>query len=264
MGNKLTNAPVYYTVAQIQFNPVLDLDSYVPKIQSKMREAHFPDFKKEVFQRLDFPVLGVQQGQMVQPTMTTQSRYLFGDIAGRTTFLLETNALTLQTTAYDTFETFSETMLTGLGILDAALHLDFVERIGLRYLDAILPPTEGEGLREFLVPQVLGLALHGQGQLIQSVSETRVETSAGQLVSRVVVRNGRVGLPTDLGGAPLPLDPRFTQREGLHAIVDTDASNTFREVFEQSKVKARLTALHDEIVTSFNGTISDHARAAWL
>lgn len=62
MGKKLSNAPVYYTVAQVQFNPVLDLDSYVPAIQAKMRDAHFPDFKKEVFQRLDFPVLGMQQG----------------------------------------------------------------------------------------------------------------------------------------------------------------------------------------------------------
>ena len=44
MGKKLTNAPVYYTVAQVQFNPVLDLDGYIPAIQSKMREAHFPGF----------------------------------------------------------------------------------------------------------------------------------------------------------------------------------------------------------------------------
>ena len=37
MGKKLANAPVYYTVAQVQFNPILNLDSFLPAIQAKMR-----------------------------------------------------------------------------------------------------------------------------------------------------------------------------------------------------------------------------------
>ena len=129
MGTKLSNAPVYYTVAQVRFNPVLDLDGYVPAIQSKMREAHFPDYRKEVFQQLVLPFGNGEQGQMAAPTVTPQSRYLFGDIDGRSLFLLETNALSLQTTRYDTFETFSQTLLKGLGILHDALRLDFVERM---------------------------------------------------------------------------------------------------------------------------------------
>jgi uncharacterized protein (TIGR04255 family) len=265
MGKKLTNAPVYYTVAQVRFNPVLDLDGYIPAIQSKMREAHFPDYKKEVFQQLVLPFGGgAEQGQMAAPTVTPQSRYLFGDIDGRTLFLLETNALSFQTTNYDTFETFSETFLKGLGVLHDFLRLDFIERIGLRYLDAIHPSKDGETLREFLVPEVLGLALRGEGQLQHSVSETIVSTAAGQLVSRVLIRHGHVSLPLELGGGLAPtVAPRFTQREGLHAIVDTDASIGQREVFELSRVGARLAALHDEIVKSFDATVTDHARASW-
>lgn len=263
MGKKLNNAPVYYTVAQVQFNPVLDLDGYVSAIQPRMREAHFPDYKKEVFQQLVLPFAGTGQGQMAAPTMTPQARYLFGDIDGRSLFLLETNALSFQTTNYDTFETFSETFLKGLGILNDALRLDFVERIGLRYLDAVQPAKGNETLREFLVPEVLGLALRGEGQLQHSVSETIVSTSAGQLVSRVLIRNGHVGLPMELAGLAPTIAPRFTQREGLHAIVDTDASIVHREVFELSKVGARLTALHAEIGKCFNAAVTDHARASW-
>lgn len=263
MGKKLTNAPVYYTVAQVQFNPVLDLDGYIPAIQSKMREAHFPDYKKEVFQRLILPFGGAEQGQMTAPAVTPQSRYLFGDIAGRTLFLLETNALSLQTTAYDTFETFSETLVKGLTILNDALRLDFFERIGLRYLDAIQSTKDNESLRDFLVPEVLGLALRGGVQLQHSVSETAVMTAAGQLVSRVLIRHGHVGLPMELSGLTPTIEPRFTQREGLHAIVDTDASVSQREVFDLDKVASRLTALHDEIVKSFQATVTDHARASW-
>jgi uncharacterized protein (TIGR04255 family) len=260
---KLTNAPVYYTVAQVQFNPVLDMDGYIPAIQSKMRDVHFPDYKKEVVQRLVLPFGGLEQGQMAAPTVTPQSRYLFGDIGGRSLFLLEANALSFQTTNYDTFNAFSEALLNGLGILHDALRLDFVERIGLRYLDAVQPSKDGETLREFLVPEVLGFALRGEGQLQHSISETIVSTTAWQLVSRVLIRHGRVGIPMELGGFAPTIDPRFTQREGLHAIVDTDASTTHREVFELHKVDARLTALHDEIIKSFHATVTDHARASW-
>ncbi len=263
MRKKLNNAPVYYTVAQVQFNPILNLDGYLPAIQAKMREAHFPDFKHELFQRLVLPFGGMEQGQMAAPTVTPQSRYLFGDIAGRSLFLLETNVLSFQTTDYDTFETFSAILLKGLGILHEVMRLDFVERIGLRYLDAVQPSKESESLRDFLVPEVLGLALRGEGELQHAISETIIATPAGQLVSRVLIRRGNVGLPMELSGLAPTIDPRFTQREGLHAIVDTDAYIAHREVFELPKVGSRLTALHEEINKSFNATVTDHALATW-
>lgn len=263
MGKKLNNAPVYYTVAQVQFNPVLNLEAYIPAIQAKMREAHFPDYRQEVTQRIVLPFGGMEQGQMGAPTVTPQSRSLFGDIAGRSMFLLETNALSFQTTDYDTFKSFSATLLMGLGILHEALRLDFVERIGLRYLDAIQPSKEGESLREFLVPEVLGHALRGEGQLHQSVSETITATQAGQLVSRVLIRQGAVGLPMELSGLAPTIAPRFTQHQGLHAIVDTDASITHREAFELTKVESRLASLHGEIDKSFQATVTAHAVASW-
>ena len=263
MGTKLSNAPVYYTVAQVQVNPVLDLDGYIPAIQSKMREAHFPDYKKEIVQRLVLPFGNAEQGQMAAPTVTPQTRYLFGDIDGRSLFLLDTNALSFQTTRYDTFKTFSGALLKSLGVLHDALRLDFVERIGLRYLNAIQPSKDGETLRDFLVPEVLGHSLRGQGQPQHSVSETCVLTASGQLVSRVLIRDDHIGLPMELGGLAPTIDPRFTQRKSLHAIVDTDASTTHREVFELAKVGARLSALHDDIDKSFHATVTDHARDSW-
>lgn len=263
MGTKLTNAPVYYTVAQVQFNPILNLDSFLPAIQAKMREAHFPDFRHEVFQRIVLPFGGADAGQAPAPAIAPQPRFIFGKIDGKTSFLLETNAMSLQTTEYDTFETFSETLLRGLGFLHDALRLDFVERIGLRYLDAVQPLKNGESLDDFLVPEVLGLSHKGEGQLQQSVSETISITAAGQLVSRVIIRHGRVGLPMEL----VPLAPtiavRFIQKEGLHAIVDTDASFAHREAFDLRNIGQRLGALHTEITKSFKATVTPHAEAAW-
>ena len=263
MGKKLNNAPVYYTVAQVQFNPILNLEGYIPAIQAKMREAHFSDYRHELFQQLIIPFGGAEMGQMAAPGLTPQSRYLFGDISGHSMFLLETNAMSFQTTNYDTFESFSATLLKGLGILHEALGLDFVERIGLRYLDAVQPVNGNETLRDFLVPEVLGLALHGKGQLQHSVSETIFVTPTCQLVSRVLIRFGKVSLPMELMGAAPTIAPRFVQPEGLHAIVDTDASIANREAFEITKVGERLIALHDEIKTSFEQIVTEHALSSW-
>jgi hypothetical protein len=247
----------------VQFNPVLDLEAYVPAIQSKMREARFPDYRREVFQQVALPFGHADQSKMFTSNLPSQSRHVFGDIDLHSLFILETNALSFQTTRYDTFEAFSSVLLKGLGILHEALRLDFVERIGLRYLDAVQPLKESETLREFLVPEVLGHAMRPGGQLQHSMSETVVLTAAGQLVSRVLIRDGQIGLPLELVGSAPALDPRFTQRVGVHAIVDTDASVARREAFDLEKVRALLTALHDDIVTSFNATVTDHARACW-
>jgi len=263
MGRKLSNAPVYYTVAQVQFNPVLNLDAYLSAIQPRMRESGFPDFKQEAFQRLVVPFGGVEVGQMSAPTLTPQSRYIFGDIDGRTTFLLETNSLSFQTTAYETFEMFANTLLKGIAILHETLQLAFVDRIGLRYLDAVQPSKDGDSLGDYLVPEVLGLSQRGEGQLQQSVSETISITAAGQLVSRVLIRHGRIGLPVELAGMAPTIESRFTQREGLHAILDTDISFVHRESFDLAKLSERLTALHDEISKSFKAIVTPRAEAAW-
>ncbi len=262
MGKKLSNAPVYYTVAQVQFNPILNLDAYIPAIQPKMRERRFPDFKQDVVQRLVLPFGAVEPGQLAAPTVAPQSRYQFGDVSGSARFVLETNALSFQTTDYETFEAFSETLLAGLGVMHDALHLDFIERIGLRYLDAVQPSEKG-ALRDFLVQEVLGLSLRADVQLQHSVSETVVATPAGQLVSRVLIRHGQVGLPLELTALAPKIAPRFTQRDGLHAIIDTDASTTQREAFDLTSVEAQLTALHNEIDKCFKAIVTEHALAAW-
>lgn len=264
MGTKLSKAPVYFTVVQVQFNPILNLDHYLPAIQPKMRDEHFPDFRREAFQSLVLPFGGVESGQVSPPTLASQSRYTFGDIAGRASFILESNSLAFQTTAYDTFETFSATFLKGLGIVHDAIRLDFIERIGLRYLNAVLPPSTDESLRDYLVPEVLGMSERTKGKIQHSVSETLSAVGLSQLVARVLIREGHVGLPMELAQHAPTIEPRFTQQEArLHAIVDTDASFTQREIFDLDKINEYLDSLHEDIKAAFEAIVTDHAIATW-
>lgn len=263
MGAKMKNAPVYFTVAQVRFNAVLNLESYLPAIQDRMRAEHFPDYKREVLQRIALPISGGDAEQVAAPPILSQSRFTFGDIDDMSGFVLDNNSLSFQTTDYDTFETFSKKLLDGLSILHDALHLDFTERVGLRYLDAVLPTAEKESLSDYLAPEVLGLSQKLGGQLVHSVSETVSFFNSGQLVSRVIIQNGRVGLPPELTAGAPKVNSRFTQPEGPHAILDTDAYCEQREGFDLSKLETRLSVLHDEILKSFNVTVTPHATKTW-
>ena len=262
MGQKMTNAPVYFTVAQVRFNPVLNLESYLSAIQDRMRAAHFPDFKREVFQQLVVSFSGGEAGKPPAPSFQPGARCLFGDIEGTTSFVLENNALALQTTAYETFETFSKMLLHGLSIVHEAIKLDFTERVGLRYLDAVLPKA-GESLADYLTPEVLGLSQKLPGQLSHSFSETVTINTTGKLVSRVIIQEGHVGLPPEMLALAPKLEPRFTQPKGRHAIIDTDAFREQREAFKLDGLEAVLDMLHAEILKSFEATVTPHAFKTW-
>ena len=263
MGKKMSNAPVYFTVVQVRFNPVLNMEGYLATIQGKMREAHFPDFKRAVIQQLIVPFASSGDARQVPtPSFVPQARCVFGNIDGTSEFVLENNALALQTTAYDTFEVFSSMLLNGLGIVHDVVRLDFTERIGLRYLDAVLPKT-GESLNDYLTSEVLGLSNKLMGIKSQSLSETITMNTIGQMVSRVIIRDGHIGLPPELIFLAQPIDKRFTQQEGRHSIIDTDAFVEKREAFSLDKLEATLQSLHDEILRSFRATVTPYALKSW-
>jgi uncharacterized protein (TIGR04255 family) len=170
--------------------------------------------------------------------------------------------MALQTTAYDVFEAFSGLFMQGLGVIHDALKLEFSERIGLRYFDAVIP-KENESLADYLIPEVTGLSEKLSGQLSHVVSETVTTNLAGKLVSRVVIRDGHVGLPLGTRALAPKLDSRFTQTEGRHAILDTDAFREQREPFDLNKLETTMKDLHTEIRKSFDITVTPHALKVW-
>lgn len=263
MGKKMKNAPVYFTVAQVRFNPVLNMEGYLPTIQERMRATHFPDFKRESIQQLIVSLASSSDvDQPPKPSFVPQARCRFGNMDATTEFVLENNAIALQTTAYDTSDTFFKMLLDGLTIIHDALHLDFTERIGLRYLDAVLPKSN-ESLSDYLTSEVLGLSSKVGDKLEHSYSETVTMNASGKLVSRIIIRDGRVGFPPEI----LPLAPkinaRFVGQIGRHAILDTDASYEQREVFDLVKLASKLVALHGEIEKSFYATTTPFAIKTW-
>src|SRR5258708_5186908 len=136
MGTKMSNAPVYYALAQVRFNPIALMEQYVPKIQDTFRKAGYPDFQKMVVASISVNT-GVGENQI--PAFQQQVRYQFLNEEKTAGFVVDPTGVTFQITDYDTFAPFSAALFKGVGILHDTLELSYSERIGMRVLDAVVP-----------------------------------------------------------------------------------------------------------------------------
>jgi uncharacterized protein (TIGR04255 family) len=264
MGTKLKNAPVYFTLAQVRFNPILSLETYINGLQESLRKEGFPDFKKNMLATFNV-VAAAAAGQMATPQLSapqSEAQYVFTNIDGTTGFVLGQNYLSFQATEYDVFETFSASLLKVLELLHRAVGLSYFERIGVRYLDLVFPRA-GEELGLYVLPEVMGLSGKASGTLIYSFSETRAQTKTGSIVARVIIQDGGVGFPPDLNPLGMQVAERFRKLQGRHATLDTDAFSETREPFDLANVQQRLNDLHTEVVTVFRGTVTPHALDVW-
>jgi uncharacterized protein (TIGR04255 family) len=264
MGKMMKNAPVYFTIGQVRYNPVLSLVNYLPIIQEHFRKSGFPDFKKGITMAFNLtPFLNDKSAEGQPPTTTPVERYSFSNLDNTENFLLEQSALAFQTTEYENFDIFADLLIEKLDLLHKTVGLSFVERIGVRYLDAVMPQGS-ETLNSYLIPEVMGLygKLKGQGQ--HSFSETQTQGDEGSVISRTVIQQGQIGFPPDLLQLMnLKVASRFTQFSGTHAVIDTDAFLVQRIPFDLADVRKRLHTLHKRIDQSFYATVTEHALASW-
>jgi len=260
---KLTNAPLYFALSEVRFNTVLGLkQNYLPGIQEQLRKAGYPDF--EPSHEITFQIKPSAESE-AKPRVDSAgvNRYVFRDIGRSAGFSLSASSIAFFTSAYDVFETFRGAMMQGLQIVHGAMGLSFVERIGIRYLNAVIPRNE-ERLQDYLIPEVLGLTVKLGGTIEHAYSETkrRLEIGGG-VVARTMVRNGRVGLPPEMGNVALTLNERFTTFEGMHGMLDTDAFLERRESFDLEVIDAHVRRLHDENEEVFRTIATEHALKVW-
>lgn len=259
MDGRMREAPVYFTIVQARFNPILTLDSAMPAIQDRLRVKGFPDY-----QRLVVATLNLHMGAtpLPQGPMTPLIQYTFGNMDKTSSFILDQGSLSLQTTSYEDFEVFSTLFLEGLGVVHEIVSLGYTEKVGVRYLDAVLP-REGEQLDTYLAKSVQGLLGVIDGKLQYAFSETRATDEAVMVVARTVVQNGKVGFPPDLQMVGLTVGNRFTSYTGLHAILDTDASYERRDVFDLDRLRDPLARVHHVAGQAFRASVTDTAMQIW-
>jgi uncharacterized protein (TIGR04255 family) len=61
----------------------------------------------------------------------------------------------------------------------------------------------------------------------------------------------------------LKVPERFEKVSCLHAIIDTDASQTKRQPIDMGELRQRLDMLHLKIRMAFDASVTKYALAAW-
>ena len=118
MGQKMSKPPIFYTIGQIQFNPILEMAKYVPAIQEFLR-TEFPDF--QVQKRANLQIRLSDDAPPPQPVQTvTQERWLFTDLKKTSGYVLHPETLSFQTTAYETSEHFLKKVQTNTNYSDSS------------------------------------------------------------------------------------------------------------------------------------------------
>lgn len=265
MGEKMKNAPVYFTIAQVRHNPVLRLGAYADEIQDQMRKFGYPDFRKRA--AMAFSLMSqLGEGQQTQPPIVERvERLMFFNSDNTQGFIVEQNAISFQTTDYGTFETFADEFMKGVGIVHECVTLAHTERIGLRYLDAVVPPNGEEGLPDYLASGVLGLSsmLPENIQVTRSFAETHFRMSECAVLARTIIQAGPLGFPMDIQPIGVKIAERFQKIIGVHAIVDTDASIEGRHTLNMDALKNQLKILRDGIGVAFKAIVTQSALDTW-
>lgn len=261
----MSNAPVYYALAQAHFNPVAAMAKYVEQIQDRLRREGYPLFEPQQFMQLVVP--GPGQAQPQEPQIQHAVSWLMTRSDRTAGFILGPSTITYHTTHYQTHNEFVPELLRGLAAVHEAVSLDHVSRLGLRYLDAVLP-RPGETTEQYLVDGLHGIDFNAARK--HAMTETVFATDTcplvpkGTLVVRVYRVVGPLGFPPDMLPAGLAIAPPFDIKEAReHAIIDMDHYVQGRMPVEMDKLNEQLLSLHATIKSVFDATATDHARYAW-
>lgn len=260
MGDKWKNPPVFYTVAQLRFNPVLNMEKYLPAIQDRMRLRGFTDFReeKDAHFEIDFNIQQLKTREA--------ARWSFSDKKRTQAYVLTTTALAFHTTNYENFEQFSDLILLGLQDVHNEAKLDSLVRIGLRILDAVTT-TETLSLEDALDPGLFGTFARLGGKLEHSYLETVQTLQNRQLISKVFILPDGLPLPPDLHPLTLSLPDRLSDLRGVTATLDNDCTSSDPRDLDSDEFTKNITkdlrALKDSLNDAFRCATTDLARKEW-
>ncbi len=250
---RLKNSPLVMVLAQVRISPILKMGEYVPALQEQLRHEGYPRFRAEQVQEVDFGP---------QPRFTQRERWLFADKDNREAVVLAQDFVALETNRYDCFEDFSARLAKVLRIVGTAVGASLSERLGLRYVDLILPAA-GETLDEYLQSKLHGLRA---GELaIEKVLnrfEARGVTGVGQLVVRLHQNESGAFLPPDL--MPAELTPsRVVEKGQIITLLDIDHFSEQSKDYDPPALVEAMWQLHEYTEKAFMSSVTPLALERW-
>jgi uncharacterized protein (TIGR04255 family) len=252
----LSNSPLVFTLAKIQFDPVLAVEKYLPDIQEELRNNGFPKLRERriagKIEKQDDNTIAIRH----------LKQWEFHNQKNDTSILLDQEGLGIQTTNYSTFEEFSKLIELALKHVAERLGIGDILRCGLRYIDAVDHP-ENESLDLWVSGNLLGFPDMEGFRRRGSHSMTELEGTTGTSLSvRCSWIQQGIVLPPEL----LPCDLAFQKnpmRETPFALIDLDHSSSQAFPYDFKKTMKQLSLLHDSLDLAFRESVTPHALNTW-
>lgn len=259
---KWTNPPLAYVAAEIGISPHYSAAQYVPAIQQSLREIYPRTIEAA---ELTVDLGGVNAAPMPQPVwhllMADSSRGVF----------VGTRAIAMHATHYPDFPTFAGWMARMLEAIEASGLNPFVERIGLRYIDYILPSADHQPA-DYLASALRGVTPKGAGQAQSSMWIASFPFDNCTVSARIAASAPKLGnsvLPPNFSALPLakpkPMieaEERFKQ--GLpFGFIDTDCAQLVGLPFNAQTLASKFATMHDYVSVTFKAFMSELAVKEW-
>ncbi len=253
---KLRNSPLVIVLVQVRISPVMKMGEYIPDIQENLRRAGLPRF-------LTGEDVQVQVAQGQPASVHRAPRWEFQNRDLTQSVVVGQDFVSVQTTAYDVYETFAELFKVPFQIVGDIVEPSLVQRIGLRYVD-LIRPEPGHGVLEFLKPSLRGLDADEIGaEQILSRFEMLATTSVGKMRIRCLQSNDGSCLPPDLkGSAHLNLSKTMAkdvQPREIVTFLDFDHYSVISRDYEVSSLVESIGHLHANLGQAFQSAVTDHA-----
>lgn len=259
MGQHQSPIPVYYAVAQVRFSPVQAMAKYVPDIQDQWRRQGFSTFQEIPKHQMTTDGLkgsDARVGLTLSWQMTNQQK--------NSGFILAPDFLAFHTTTYETSEDIIFHVLEGLKLVDEVVALANWNRLGLRFLNAVIP-NHTQAIDDLLAPGLRGLRMDRQP--LYRASESFFQTGEDPetfLVARTHRRFGQPGFPPDMQSLTLYIQDAFVGNENSeHLLLDID--HFARVSFDSDLKKAEKIFFNLDVglKNAFNAAVTDPALKAW-
>lgn len=256
---QMANAPLAYVLAQVRFNLVLDMDKRIPDVQAALRER-YPRFN--IVQGLSVSV--PSQGAVQVPAIVQQ--WAFANDANRKGAILQANSLVYHVTEYTTYPEFGASLFDVMKIVTNVIPNLFVERLGLRYVDFIVP-RPGESASMYVKDSLRCDPNPGlEFKSLRGITFIDYELELGRLHIKFFTGRNLSALPPDLEPLILEKSAVMNQRptEGTAVgLLDTDRFIEIAQRFDPESLMARFNMLHDDITTAYKALASNHAFEVW-
>lgn len=266
MGSVLSKPPVFHTLVQININEIPNFKDVIDLIHQEFYTLGFIEKRQEEIEELEFT------SHVAQPKVKKMTSWHFINFEQDAGFVINPNFIVFHTTNYSSFDDFIKNVLLGVAVINKHLELVVIERLGLRYLDAVIIKN-GEQIDDYLSKDLLSvqdkLGLGNNGFKIQHSMNEKILVNHNlneTCISRVVsanLDNSNPLLPQEL--VPLvqhlKIKKELTNITGLMTLIDLDASKLQLRLktIETTELSAILTRLHASLTNIFESLVNVEA-----